>query len=418
MHTLEKAIASASARVRLAVGTRQPSESGLRMRACVDTGEGAVSGKADAFNCYRTLSHLKEAAPLLGIRPRLVFAIDWLVGFTRQQDWEPGATPIVWPSQALQCEVFGLSVTQVKQINRQLIAAGLVIMRDSGNRKRFGRRDTTGRIIEAYGFDLSPLRSRASEIASAAAAARARRSEMALLKRQAGSLRTELRSAVLAAYSFLPAGGVEAAMAALVTPRPRLDLRHPEPLRAHVASLRRAIEELLRAVRESRQTGQEAPEGAENRPHQYKYESTESEEKTVTVLALEGVACHGPVSSPSAGADTAAADPLRVTPEDIVRIAPRMAAYLPRGKPGWSDVVEAADWLRAEIGVPKPTWVDACLAMGRDRAAVAVAVVSARPSGHIRKSNAAYFAGMVKRARHGQLDLARSIAGMMARECR
>jgi replication initiation protein RepC len=43
----------------------------------------------------------------------------------------------------------------VKAINRALIEAGLITMRDSPNGKRYGRRDPKGQIIEAYGFDLA-----------------------------------------------------------------------------------------------------------------------------------------------------------------------------------------------------------------------------------------------------------------------
>jgi hypothetical protein len=40
----------------------------------------------------------------------------------------------------------------------------------------------------------------------------------------------------------------------------------------------------------------------------------------------------------------------------------------------WSDLVDAADWLRHDLGVSKSLWGDACLAMGRELAAVALAI--------------------------------------------
>ena len=58
------------------------------------------------------------------------------------------------------CDALGLSPTQVKGINRALIEAGLITMKDSPNGKRYGRRDRQGRITEAYGFDLSPMAAR------------------------------------------------------------------------------------------------------------------------------------------------------------------------------------------------------------------------------------------------------------------
>lgn len=72
--------------------------------------------------------------------------------------------PIVWPSAALQRDELGLSPAQVKAINRALIDAGLITMKDSPNGKRYGKRDSHKRIVEAYGFDLSPLAVRRAEM--------------------------------------------------------------------------------------------------------------------------------------------------------------------------------------------------------------------------------------------------------------
>jgi replication initiation protein RepC len=51
------------------------------------------------------------------------------------------------------------------------------------------------------------------------------------------------------------------------------------------------------------------------------------------------------------------------------------------------DVGDAADWLRGELGVSKSLWGEACLAMGREAAAIAVANVSAKQAGHFRSSS-------------------------------
>jgi replication initiation protein RepC len=48
----------------------------------------------------------------------------------------------------------------VKALNRALWEAGIFVIRDNPQGRRYGRRDAKGRIIEAYGFDLSPLAQR------------------------------------------------------------------------------------------------------------------------------------------------------------------------------------------------------------------------------------------------------------------
>src|SRR5262249_19729665 len=131
------------------------------------------------------LAALKAAAPRLGLSTRLVHTVDWLFKFTQPQDWDRGARPIVWPSGLLQQEALGLSETQTKRLNRCLIEVGLVTMKDSPNGKRYGKRDPKGRIVEAYGFDLSPLAARHGEFVRLAEEGRAEREAMGRLRRRA-----------------------------------------------------------------------------------------------------------------------------------------------------------------------------------------------------------------------------------------
>jgi replication initiation protein RepC len=82
-------------------------------------------------------------------------------------------------------EALGLSATRVKAINRALIEAGLISIKDSPNGKRYGRRDARGNIVEAYGFDLSPIATRHAEFVRLAEAAREERALMGRLRRRA-----------------------------------------------------------------------------------------------------------------------------------------------------------------------------------------------------------------------------------------
>ena len=140
----------------------------------------------------QVLAAFKAAAPHMGFGPRIVHAIDWLFTFTQPQDWVEGSHPIVWPSAALQRQALDLGVTQAKALNRLLVELGLVVMKDSPNGKRFGRRDAKGRLIEAYGFDLAPLAARQAEFEAAAAAGRAERECIRQLRRRATIARNGL----------------------------------------------------------------------------------------------------------------------------------------------------------------------------------------------------------------------------------
>ena len=109
---------------------------------------------------------------------------------------------------------------------------------------------------------------------------------------------------------------------------------------------------------------------------------------------------------------------LRLSTDELVRLAPRLRPYLTTPAPTWPAIVDAADWLRGELGVSKSLWGEACLAMGREEAAIAVAIVSAKPAGHFRSSPGGYFHGMVAKAKAGELNLARTIWGLRTRDQR
>jgi replication initiation protein RepC len=96
-------------------------------------------------------------------------------------------------------------------------------------------------------------------------------------------------------------------------------------------------------------------------------------------------------------------------PDELVRLTPKLKPYLRRPNPTWPDIVDAADWLRHDLGVSKFLWGDACLTIGREVAAVALAIVSTKDEEHFRTSPGGYFHGMVDKAKAGELHLDRSV---------
>jgi replication initiation protein RepC len=98
-----------------------------------------------------------------------------------------------------------------------------------------------------------------------------------------------------------------------------------------------------------------------------------------------------------------------IRPDELVRLTPRLKPYLRRPNPTWRDIVDAADWLRHDLGVSKFLWGDACLAMGRELAAVALAIVSTKDEEDFRTSPGGYFHGMVDKAKAGELHLDRTV---------
>jgi replication initiation protein RepC len=385
------------------------------------------------------LAAVKAAAPRLGLSPRLVHAVDWLFRFTQPQDWGEGGRPIVWPSASLQQEALGLSPTQVKAINRTLIEAGLITMKDSPNGKRYGVRDRTGRITEAYGFDLSPVALRYGEFVRLAEDARAERAEMGRLRRRATIARNGITQILetAAEYGFRGEDWTSLAREARTLATALRRVERSEEMVLGVESLERRqrcarerLENLLSSVTaRSVEAADSDPLGPENRPHQYTYNPTPNPNPD-TVMADKH--CNAPVGEaaptsavterPAGPPETKSARPertdgtvLRLSTDELIQLAPRLRGYLATPAPRWPDVVEAADWLRGELGVSKSLWGEACQTMGRETAAIAIGIVSAKPAGHFQSSPGGYFHGMVAKAKAGELNLARTIWGLRNR---
>lgn len=385
----------------------------------VDRVAEGFAGLPDGVTVHgQLLAAFKAAAPRLGLATRLVHAIDWLFRFTQPQDWERGGRPIVWPSALLQQEALGISETQAKRLNRYLIELGLITMKDSPNGKRYGRRDGRGRIVEAYGFDLSPLAARYQEFVQVAEEGRAEREAMGRLRRRATIARKGIVQILETAREYDLTGEewatLEREARAIVRELKRAEC--PVDMEAGVVSLERRqhearsrLEMLLKGVKK-------APSQPENAPHQYTYKPTPyPKQDTVITSNTRSEAEEAPVSS--SAAPEALKRPEKGTvhgirPDELVKLAPRLKPYLRRPNPTWSEIIDAADWLRHDLDVSKPLWGDACLAMGRDLAAVALAIVSTKDPEHFRTTPGGYFHGMVQKAKTGELHLERTVWAM------
>jgi len=100
----------------------------------------------------------------------------------------------------------------------------------------------------------------------------------------------------------------------------------------------------------------------------------------------------------------------RLKAGQLLDLAPRLARYVPSTTPTWPDIVDAAGgWLRQELGVSPSLWGEACRVMGREQAALALAIVSTKAAAHFTRGAGGYFAGMMRKAERGELRLERTI---------
>jgi replication initiation protein RepC len=361
----------------------------------------------------RFLAGFQEAEPYLGLPVHAFKLVAWLVKQTQAQDWEEGSRPIAWPSARRQEEFLGLSPARVKRLNRALFEAGIFVIRDNEQGRRYGRRGPDGRIIEAYGFDLTPLAQRYDEFVRIAAEARLERERMKDLRRRATIARRAVRQAgeELAVLGQVPDdwARLRAETDGLIAAG--RGARGSEALAIVVQGLERRKIEAEQWLRDIPKAVDTSPTGLENEPHTTSTNLTQNLAQD-TVIAQREEGRSGPAEPPSPPPvpRAPAEKELRLKPTQLLDLAPRLRQCVLTENPGWPDLVDAAgSYLRHELGVSMPLWGEACRVMGRDYATVALAIVSTKPEGHFSKGAGGYFGGMVRKAEKGELHLDRTL---------
>jgi replication initiation protein RepC len=388
----------------------------LHMLTLIDQADQFAGVPRGSAKPLRFLGAFQEAEPYLGLPAHAFKLVSWLVKQTQAQDWEEGSRPIAWPSARRQQEFLGLSAARVKSLNRALFEAGIFVIRDNEQGKRYGRRGPNGRIIEAFGFDLSPLAQRYDEFVRLAAAAKLERERMKDGRRRVTLARRAIRQIgeQFAELGTLPDGWtqLEADMAALIRAGKHAAQSEDMALIAHSLERRKTEAEqwLREAATRASKPVETSPEGLENEPHTITTNLTINLKDTV--IACEGssqVEPAVPPSPPPVQPPTAERE-FRLKAEQLLDLAPRLAAHVFSEIPTWRDIVDAAgQGLRPELGISTSLWGEACRAMGRDQAALALAIVSTKPAGHFTSGAGGYFAGMLRKFEKGELRLERTL---------
>ncbi len=413
----------------------------------------AWNGLPDDVEDHWTLLRLLERHwRTLGLSQDLYCHLHYLVQRTRPIDWWCGSRPIVWESITALADRFECCRRTIRNRERALADLGFLTWHDSANHKRYGSRDASGRILYAYGVDLSPFAAMAGALRRAAEAEEAERREREVEMRRRGHLRAEIRQLLtaLGRPDEAPAGRAGDA------PRELAELRacNRELAAWRDALLHEALDlaglsdgdEADAGVGESGcddddggegrdddEGGEEdgggghdqvacAPRfttmGATGCPHIH-YKDHESSSEELQCNASRGAGTVDAVAGPArrAWAPSTGIEHIRI--EDVLAIAtPRLMELLPRwDPPDWRDVIAAASVLRSEIGASKWIWLDGVALMGPAATAVAVIVAHARACDPGRRVHnpGGFLRGCLRKVEVDQLHLHRTVFGLAAR---
>jgi len=361
----------------------------------------------------RVLRALEAAMHPLGLSDGEFATLRVLILATRNTDWQPGARPLAWPSNQHLAGTAGRSIGTIKARIRRYRLLGLLRMHDSANGKRRGSRNPDGSIVEAYGFDLSPLRERYAELLEHGDKHRRETSRFTIGQRQLNADARLVRQIVAHAAELALTGtewpalatGLDEALEAARAARRGHDVVRFDALLQTVHTLRERALELLDTLVLKLDSD---PTGSVDCPH------IQIQTKPPLENVQAGDAGSRQGSSPHLLAKTTTGSlrrtaPIRTSPSELAALFPAAAAYV-HAHADWDDACSGAARLGRDLGVRRETYVEAVTLLGREGAALALCITAERQArGEIRRTPGSYFAGMTERARTGQLDLARTL---------
>ncbi|NOD85933.1 MULTISPECIES: plasmid replication protein RepC [unclassified Ruegeria] len=404
----------------------------------------AKAGERVAVPKTQAFVAVKRVGAHIGLKAGDMLLLDTLGAFTQGQDWEEGQRPIVWASNAYLVEQTGFSLSALKRHARRLAEIGVISFKDSPNGKRWGHRDADGRIIEAYGFDLSPLSARVEEFEQLHTELQAERELCQRLKRQITVARRMIRARIEAASHAALRGPWEHLAGLFEDLLGRLPRRNTasgtlERLLAWFRELQERVEATyLNAIRadEVVENTAETTEQVSEKTQELNPREVNSEPHILITTQLNPVTCNRSETEQAAGVVPNAPPEERVDREledwvaetrkkrgaaldlpTVMQACPEFASWA-RNMGGylqdWGDLHRVAGQLRPMIGVSEHAWNLAQDRLGPQIATAALVLTFDKHCAGEVASPGGYLRGIVQKAGAGELHLERSFYGRLS----
>ena len=418
------------------------------------------TGLDNNVNRYDLLLLVKRIGKQAGFTPRMISLLDYYMAFTRECDWEQGSSPIIYQSLSKTALDLGISERQVQRLEQSLFEAGALTWHDSGNHRRYGKRDDSGRIMYAYGVDLTPLAYLKASLEEKLQEKRLIDAAWMETKRQISYYRGQIR-AVMCEMELLSLDGQGDYSDILID----LEKKY-EPIslqiRTHlgldrVRGLLASHKELYALALDTLepQTVDNSGDSQEKTKEMSPKNDTDDVHYNSTIKKQSNKLDTNSMASPrsfqessnrlqeyqrlTTGQDDTSealeeekefseAENLilqtglqHITLKQALNAASdRFRAHMPmEGRPmNWNDFVEAAYKMKGDLMIAQSSWARACATLGRPGAAICLLLTDQaqhRERKPVHKTGA-YFNAMINRAKDGELHLHNSIFGILKRE--
>lgn len=296
----------------------------------------------------------REAEKALSLRPTLRLVLNELIGVWGEQDVQERL--LVWPSNEYIVDRTGLSERAIRNALRGLTELKVITPKDSANGKRYGLRNAAGEVIDAYGFDLTPLYARRGEFTQmvleqkALRDAQGRMFDLITICRRASE---EAVSALRSAFPDASADDLERAIA---------DLSKRTPRRGSMAPLH----EILEAWTELRTMTEERFYKAGNAGTSCRHKETNND--------IFSEPCNKGFRKEAESVRQTKPPPEHLSTALIIEACPAIKDYVGAIR-SEADFVAAGRALRVAFGAHETAWQEALHSLGALRAAAAAAYV-------------------------------------------
>lgn len=379
----------------------------------------------DKWKIYRALC---EAKPLLGVTDRALAVLNALLSFYPKNELSDDANLIVFPSNTqLSLRAHGMAEQTIRRHLAALIAAGLLVRRDSPNGKRYARRSRAGDLNEAYGFSLAPLLARTEEIEHLAAQVAAERLHIQSLRERISLHRRDIAKLIETALAEAVEGPWEAVY---VSFRTLIDgvSRSPTSMELDLLldKLSRLHDQIINQLETHIKAAKLSGNPYQNERHIQNSDSESFIESEIEAkqpeVPLNGTAFPrttpeavtssdptGQISPTSQGfrTETCGKVPaeLKSFPLDLIlRACPDITAYGPSGTVNnWRDLLAASIIVRSMLDISPGAYQEACRIMGTENAATVIACILQRAP-HI-NSAGGYLRDLTRRTEKGEFAI-------------
>ncbi|MGV1768147.1 plasmid replication protein RepC [Rhizobium rhizogenes] len=358
---------------------------------------------------WKVFRDVCEARERFGLQDRALAVLDALLTFYPDALLDAEQGLVVFPSNAqLSVRAHGITETTLRRQLGALVDAGLIQRRDSPNGKRYAHRNRDGEIEQAYGFDLTPLLARATELAMLAQDVAAERMRFRRAKEALTICRRDVRKLITAAIEEGASGNwghVETMYIGILGRHPRYADR--AQIEATLDEMELLREEVLNLLETQLKTENMHGNASQNDRHIQnskpesinEFEPSSGKEQGVTSRHDAG-GQSGPQLGEKAKVEAIKSFPLGM----VLRACPQILDYGPNGGiSNWRELMTAAVVIRSTLGVSASAYEEACIGMGPENAAVAMACILERSN--IINSAGGYLRDLTRRSERGGFSL-------------